>query len=342
MSEPTVTSPLKVTYCRDDSPESATASVVIRFGAASGVECLPERIEIQVGLQPLGRDTDWLECWSLPHGAACDTGEIGALTYLRSGGCLIGCWFHALDATTDPEPLTERAYQEILAGCQALGFEHLVRVWNYFPAINEPVAEQERYRGFCSGRARVFESLPEYERNLPAATAIGTHADGLLIYFIATQEAAARIENPRQVSAYRYPRQYGPRSPSFARASLWQSGPESAELFISGTASIVGHESRHAGDLEAQIDESLRNIGVLLEEAATHHPVGVEGPKALSMLKVYLRHAKDAPAAERHLRTRLGDDVPCLLLHGDICREELLVEIEGLYSEHRPEPLASP
>ncbi|AKJ95119.1 hypothetical protein TVD_06985 [Thioalkalivibrio versutus] len=342
MSESAAKAPLTVTYCRDEQPECASAPVVIRFGGASGVERLPGRLEIRVGLEPLGGESDWAECWSLPDGAEGETGVEGSLSYLCHKDCLIGCWIQPLDAAGDPDPLTERAYREILAGCRSLGFEHLVRVWNYLPAINDPVAGQERYRGFCSGRARVFEALPEYEQFLPAATAIGTHSDGLLIYFIATREAAARIENPRQVSAYHYPPQYGPRSPSFARASLWQSGPESAELFISGTASIVGHESRHVGDLEAQIDESLRNVGVLLEQAATDHPVRVERPRDLSLLKVYLRHAADASAAERHLRSRLGHDVPCLLLHGDICREELLVEIEGLYSERLTTTFATP
>ncbi|WP_026142894.1 MULTISPECIES: hypothetical protein [unclassified Thioalkalivibrio] len=342
MIEPAEKTPLTVTYCHEGDPACAAAPVVIRFGGSSGVERGAGRLDIRVGLEPLAGVSGRVECWSLPDGAAGETGVEGALTYLRSDECLVGCWSAPLDASGDPDPVTERAYREILAGCRALGFEYLVRVWNYLPAINDPVAGQERYRGFCSGRARVFEALPAYERILPAATAIGTHSDGLLIYFIATREAAARIENPRQVSAYRYPRQYGPRSPSFARASLWQSGPRAAELFISGTASIVGHESRHVGDLGAQIDESLRNIGVLLEQAATHHPVRADAPRELSALKVYLRRAADAPAAEAHLRERLGQDVPWLLLHGDICREELLVEIEGLYSERLAETLAIP
>ncbi|WP_018879159.1 hypothetical protein [Thioalkalivibrio sp. ALE9] len=342
MMESADKAPLTVTYRRAQDPDGASASVVIRFGRTCGVERKPGRLEIHVGLEPLGRDTDWVECWSLPDGVRGETGADGSLTYLRGRDCLVGCWHAPLDARADPEPLTERAYREILSGCRALGFDHLVRVWNYLPAINDPVDGQERYRGFCSGRAQVFEALPEYERVLPAATAIGTHSDGLLIYFIATREPAARIENPRQVSAYRYPRQYGPRSPSFARASLWQPGPQAAELFISGTASIVGHESRHVGDLEAQIDESLRNIGALLEQASTHHPVRAETPQALSLLKVYLRHAEDAPAVENHLRARLGHHIPWLLLHGDICREELLVEIEGQYSERLCEALAMP
>ncbi len=342
MIEPTAKSPLTVTYRRDEDPACGAAPVVIRFGGSSGVEPRAGRLEIRVGLEPLGDGSGWVECWSLPEGAAGETGVEGALTYLRSDDCLVGCWAAPMDANDDPDPVTERAYREILAACGALGFKYLVRVWNYLPAINHAVGGQERYRGFCSGRARVFEALPAYERILPAATAIGTHSDGLLIYFIATREAAARIENPRQVSAYRYPRQYGPRSPSFARASLWQSGPQAAELFISGTASIVGHESRHVGDLGAQIDESLRNIGVLLEEAATHHPVRADAPRELSALKVYLRRAADTPAAAAHLRARLGHDVPWLLLHGDICREELLVEIEGLYSERLTETLEIP
>jgi len=50
------------------------------------------------------------------------------------------------------------------------------------------------------------------------------------------------------------------------------------------------------------------------------------------LLKVYVRHRADIEVVHRMLATRLGDAVPLLFLHGDICRRELLLEIEGVHS----------
>ncbi len=308
--------------------------LTLRFGPVTGATLRPDGIDIALGLEPLeipeGREAA-PELWYAA--GAVRTEQIDDLMLAHAGDRLVGCWYRPHGAAEDPGAITEQAYHAILEACQERGFGHLVRAWNYFPAINQELNGQERYRSFCAGRARVFEALPDFERHLPAATAIGTHADGMLIYFIAMREATLRIENPRQVSAFRYPRQYGPRSPSFARARMSQEACGAAELFISGTASIVGHESRHAEDLEAQIDESLRNIGVLLAAASEEGAVALRDPGDLSMLKVYLRHRADGARAQRHLRECLGEDVDILLLHGDICRSELLVEIEGLYRE---------
>ena len=61
------------------------------------------------------------------------------------------------------------------------------------------------------------------------------------------------VENPRQVSAYRYPPTYGPRvADLLARGAGRTSAAATIALFISGTASIVGHETVHQGDVRAQ------------------------------------------------------------------------------------------
>ena len=75
-----------------------------------------------------------------------------------------------------------------------------------------------------------------------------------------------QIENPRQLSASLYPPRYGLRSPMFARAALVPNG-RGAQLLVSGTASIVGHESLHIGDPERQLEETARNFEALVETA---------------------------------------------------------------------------
>ena len=138
------------------------------------------------------------------------------------------------------------------------------------------------------------------------------------------------IENPRQVSAYRYPRRYGPRSPSFARATAVAGPDGSTLLMISGTASVVGHRTLHEGDVDAQLEEVIRNLETLLSESASQlgRPGLAEFDEA-SLLRVYLRHAEDWPAIERRLRQR-WPGVHLAGLRGDVCRADLLVEIEAV------------
>lgn len=141
------------------------------------------------------------------------------------------------------------------------------------------------------------------------------------------REPALRIENPRQVSAFAYPSQYGPRSPTFTRAALLRQAVGEM-LLISGTASIVGHQTLHIGDVVAQTRESLANIGVLLEQAKQ---AGSQAAFKLQDLlyRVYIRHAADYPPVRAELERQVPG-IRAVYVQADICRQDLLVEIEGL------------
>jgi enamine deaminase RidA (YjgF/YER057c/UK114 family) len=99
-------------------------------------------------------------------------------------------------------------------------------------------------------------------------------------------------------------------------------------LFISGTASIVGHETIHQGDVDAQTRETMANIDALLEEANR-----VVGPARYSLdglkFKVYVRRPSDLDAIEGVLSRLLRPSTPIVYLQADVCREDLLVEIEA-------------
>ena len=165
----------------------------------------------------------------------------------------------------------------------------------------------------------------------PAACALGTAAGPLRVYFLAGTKPPFAIENPRQVSAYRYPDRYGPRSPTFSRAALIDAGDGRQALFISGTASIIGHETVHVGDVRRQTEESLVNIGAVLGAAAA----GAGGPIDVQGLTctVYLRHAADLPVVREVFERHVGADSraarDAVYLRADICRADLLVEIEA-------------
>lgn len=219
---------------------------------------------------------------------------------------------------------TTRIYGRILELARSAGRPHLVRVWNYFPRINE-IETIERYQQFCKTRFEIFESAQyDMSRDLPAASAVGSATGALTVIFLASARKPTYIENPRQVSAFSYPAKYGPRSPSFSRGALL---PDSRTLFVSGTASIVGHETVHEGDVAAQVEETLRNINVVIA-GGFGEGASLESPELESHLKVYIRHAADQPA----IAERLAQIIPAervLYLLADICRRDLLVEIEA-------------
>lgn len=224
-----------------------------------------------------------------------------------------------------------RSYVRMDVLMRKLGFAHWLRVWIYMADITQGEDDAERYRQFSLGRHRALSLKPGFELNLPAATAIGTHDQGLLIYFIAGREPGMQVENPRQVSAFFYPREYGPRSPSFSRAMLKPWGAAS-HLYVSGTASIVGHASQHIGDAVAQLDEVAQNIRALIVNATAQHRPGrsADDVRALG-LKLYLRDRALLDVLRPRLPELFGRDTPVLCFEGDICRRDLLLEVEGLY-----------
>jgi chorismate lyase / 3-hydroxybenzoate synthase len=224
---------------------------------------------------------------------------------------------------------TTQAYREICATVDAENYPHLLRVWNYLPDINRDSHGSERYRQFNSARQHALrESGRSLAGNVPAASALGAVSDSpLVVYFLAGRTAPSFVENPRQLSAYHYPRQYGSHSPVFSRATLWRQ-PDGLALFISGTASIVGHRSLHIGDTAAQTRETLTNIEALLAEA-NRVARGVHFQLGALALKVYVRRPADLSVIKAELSAALGDSARVIYLRADICRQDLLVEIEA-------------
>jgi enamine deaminase RidA (YjgF/YER057c/UK114 family) len=224
---------------------------------------------------------------------------------------------------------TMAAYARIFEVLERCEHQHLIRVWNYLPEINREADGDERYRHFNSARQTAFRASGRPTAvSVPAASALGSPAGSpISIYFLATREPPKMIENPRQTSAYHYPKKFGIHSPSFSRACVLTEA-DGTNLFVSGTASIVGHETIHPGDVIAQTHETLANIDALLEEA--NRVVGtpryaLDGLK----LKVYVRRPADLDAIRRALAPRLRPSTSIVFLRADVCREDLLVEIEA-------------
>ena len=226
------------------------------------------------------------------------------------------------------EQCSHYAYTSILNFISKKEFPHIIRIWNYYADIINTVDNIERYQAFCVGRYQAYQNITEFERALPAATAIGTNKGQFIIYFIATTKAGVQVENPRQISAYHYPKQYSPKSPSFARAML-KHWPNVSQFFISGTASIVGHETLHEENVLIQLDEILKNIEALVVTVRDTHQQPIRDITGLTIMKVYIRHPEHYTMIKESLEQRIGKDVTVIYLQGDICRSKLLLEIEA-------------
>lgn len=256
------------------------------------------------------------------HCAMNDEILFGALQVVELPGAL-------LDA------VTYRAYQNLLTQARALGYPHLLRVWNYFPSINSGSDGLERYQRFCAGRYQALvEGLEGFPRTLPAGTAVGTLSGPLTIHFLAAKHPGAHIENPRQVSAYEYPPVYGLRSPSFARATLRPS-LSGAQLLIAGTASIVGHASEHVGATYKQTLEILHNLNVLIARTEQLHGLDRGQWLGRALFKVYFRHPEHVVTIRDMLTALFPSHAEVLYLQGEMCRSELLVEIEAMLTQEQ-------
>jgi len=307
-----------VSYRQPDAARALeTDSLLAAFTFGQGRAPVGDPRWLNVPLEPLLQSSP-LETWRVEAAVGC--GSDGALQWAAGGGWL----FAAIEADErehdGPEGAAAHAYARLCEFLRHRDERHVVRLWNYQGGINRGDGDAERYKLFCAGRARGMGAF--FADAFPAASALGHHGPAhlLQVYLLACDRPGTCVENPRQVSAWCYPRQYGRTPPRFARATIL---PEHDALAISGTAAVVGHASAHHDDLQAQVGEILTNLDALL--ASTHMPAGFD---ARSPLKVYVRHQEDAGPVHALLQQRLPG-VPLLLLRADVCRSELLVEIDG-------------
>ena len=268
------------------------------------------------------------EVWR--SGGEITQGQYGDILYRKCEDALFG--FIAL-----PEPsfagnlqqAAESAYRQIFELLDRHKYSHLYRFWNYIPRINDAGLGIERYQQFNIGRQDAFLAHGRMLGNAPAACALGTREGPLHIAFIAGRTPSLNIENPRQLSACRYPQQYGPRSPTFSRASLMRS-EEGDVLFVSGTASIVGHETLHHNDVVMQARESMANIRAVLDEANRKLQKDAFDLSSL-IYRVYIRNPSDFLPVQREL-IRIAGQTSAVYLQADICRSDLLLEIEAVHA----------
>ena len=256
---------------------------------------------------------------------AVPCGHSGDFALFRDGPWLLGR--ARVAPGSDLAQTSAQLYGQLLDAARGW---HLARIWNYVPAINAPgPGGLEHYRAFSQGRALAFERVfgPDFKRAVPAASAVGCDAAELSVLFAATHAPVRHVENPDQIPAYNYPPEYGPRAPSFARATLVLG--EQTDVFISGTAAVRGHATVAPGNTSAQLDCTLENLRTISLACGLGAHLAA-GTAAARHFKIYLRHPADlAAVADRLTRDLLRPDDRVSYLRSDICRSDLNLEIEA-------------
>jgi len=230
---------------------------------------------------------------------------------------------------------------------EGLTFGDVVRQWNYIEGIiDQPIKDHARprnYQVFNEVRS-LYYSEADFEHGYPAATGIGMTAGGVILEFIAVKDARSvdvvPIRNPKQVDAHRYSDkvlahrstdEVSPGiSPKFERAKFAHIH-RMGHIYVSGTAAIRGEESVSGQNVKGQTKTTIENMIELISRAnLLNHGIELNAhPIRLSYLRAYVKEEKDVGLVREVCEEYLSG-VPCAYLISDICRDDLLVELEGI------------
>ncbi|MFA9477676.1 hypothetical protein ACERK3_05140 [Phycisphaerales bacterium AB-hyl4] len=230
----------------------------------------------------------------------------------------------------------QRAYElalETLSACRA---SHAVRWWNFVPGINRDAGDGlDWYMVFNAGRHAAMQrryGANEFGRQLATASGVGSHGDDFVVQVLGSTRPGQPLENPRQIPAYNYSESYGPLPPCFARATGLGHAEHDAmrgTLLIGGTASIVGEKTQHLGNIDGQMEETLRNMAHLLAAgcgAAAEDRV----LRHIEEVRVYVVRQEDRAGIIDALAARMTGLKRMEVIHADLCRPCLLVEVEAV------------
>ncbi len=262
------------------------------------------------------------------------------------------------DGASADEPYREAASafkrMELQLARAGVGFDQVVRTWIYVNQITAGEEGRQRYQELNRARTDFYRNIrfgaklrvPGTPGTIyPASTGIGTSGEKITMACMAVDSRRPDVfivplENPQQTAACNYQAEYSPQSPKFARAMAVVQGHFISTL-VSGTASIVDARTVFAGDVARQTEQTLENIERLIapENFARH---GLAGSGAslgdVAKLRVYVKHPADYERCREVVERRLPR-VPAIYLQADICRRDLLVEIEAVaFSPRTPRP----
>ena len=211
--------------------------------------------------------------------------------------------------------------EEVLAN-EGWSFHDVIRTWFYLRDILAWYDDFNRVRNVAFRRM----GLLGVDRPvlIPASTGIeGENARGgyctLDLLAVRSREGRTlnrgQLENRRQNEATEY-------GSAFARGTYVDLGT-TRYVFVSGTASIDDHGgSVHDGNFEAQTAHTLDAIAALLEGAGADL-------SDFSQATAFVKNSEDVPTWNRMAEDFGFASIPTLGVLADVCRPELLFELDG-------------
>jgi len=229
---------------------------------------------------------------------------------------------------------------------EEMEFSDIIRQWNYIEQITTTVSHNDgnsqHYQIFNDVRSKYYRQA-SFNNGFPAATGIGMDFGGVIIDIIAAKLdkgwSVVALKSPVQLDAYSYTsevlaenhvmKDFSRTTPKFERAKILIT-PEKKWIFISGTAAIVGQSSIQQPSAEHQTEMTIQNILRLISsESLLKHGVSPGEKSIVTYFRVYVKFSEDIQKV-RETCLRYFPNVPMSFVVADICRPELLVEIEGL------------
>ena len=209
----------------------------------------------------------------------------------------------------------------------------IYRQWNYIPGITMLNDGSQNYQEFNDARS-IFYGRDNWTGGYPAATGIGTAAGGVVVEICAIKDeqcANQPIDNPLQIAAHNYSQQVldgkvierlsERTTPKFERARLL-----GGTILISGTAAIKGECSNYSTDAVEQAAETME----IMDRLTSKENIPVENNgSTYDLLRVYVKRENDIPAVCDYMQQHYPATQKHYLV-ADVCRPELLIEIEGV------------
>jgi enamine deaminase RidA (YjgF/YER057c/UK114 family) len=315
-----------------DVERGVPAVVAGRAFSQTGWGCREELARAAVG----AKGTDVPQLW------LCGTGALPPVyqrlvvegaepRLIRRHGCTVGVRYedeHAeyclLTGVLPADVSASRAAQttSVFEGIEdaltdaGMTFANVARTWLYMDKI------LEWYDPFNRARDAFFHSRKVYDGLVPASTGIGSAnlcGSAITACAIAVKPKGGRVtvqavESPLQCSALSY------RS-SFSRA-VEIATPEFRTLMVSGTASI------EPGGATAFVDDVPRQIQLTMDVVEAILVSRGMGWKDATRAVMYLKQASYMEAWQAWLKERGLESMPLVTIEADVCRDDLLVELE--------------
>jgi enamine deaminase RidA (YjgF/YER057c/UK114 family) len=247
------------------------------------------------------------------------------------------------------EEQTRRSFEAMQAILTAenMSMDNLVRQWNYIPSIlsaetlhTTSLQQYQHYQIFNDLRQEYYERY-KTDKNYPAATGIGVAFGAVTIDFLAlkpnTNTLVTGLNNPNQSDAYHYGQKVlvgsafaankQKKPPLFERAKYAGQTGEGI-VFISGTAAIVGEKTVGLNDVVRQTFTTVRNIAALIESQNLATKQIAANNSRCAYFRVYVKIEKHLNLVRKICKT-CYPDISILCVQADICRDDLLMEMEG-------------